>query len=90
MKKVSGKGTRYFHQAVTLVGREKLLEEIKSTVIKFCGAKARILNWNLPLEWAVKNVIISTLNPKREIDQSYELEEVLTQEEINQFKEAMN
>jgi hypothetical protein len=72
-------GIKHFDEAVAKIGREALVEE----TIKISREHPGIWGEGWPnVDWALGNAVIDTLNKRNEFSQTYNLDEVLTTEEL--------
>lgn len=72
-------GIRYFDRAAAKVGRERLIERTIEILSRF----------NNGIGWGLGNAVIEILDPKGDISQSYNTDEVLTSTEIERiFREC--
>ena len=78
-------GIKYFDKAQSLAGRAQVIDkaiQISEKMPTIWGE-----GWS-NFAWAFGNAVIEILNPKGDISQSYNLDEVLTEQEIFYIKQT--
>ncbi len=80
-------GIKHFDEAVVKIGRETLVAE----TIKICKEFPVIWGRGWPnVHWALGNAVIDVLNKRNEFRQTYNLDEVLTSDEMQKLSTELH